>query len=108
MLLPLTLNELEKELLQCTMRACHEYVRLTVVYMGNRIRVLSRASLDYVNLRYVAQQTLTMEASLNTHGVLTVGDTENYVSFRWVSDNLLIHTDPYICCVCVCVCTHKI
>ena len=74
--------------------------------MGNRIRVLSRASLDYVNLRFVAQQTLTMEASLNTHGVLTVGDTENYVSFRWVSDNPLIHTDPYIGRVCVCVCVY--
>lgn len=36
--------------------------------MGNRIRELSRALLEYVNLTFVAQQTLTIEASLNTHG----------------------------------------
>lgn len=62
------MNWKKKELLQCTMRSYHEYVRLRVVYMGNRIRELSRALLDYVNLTFVAQQTLTIEASLNTHG----------------------------------------
>ena len=62
------MNWKKKELLQCAMRSYHEYVRLRVVYMGNRIRELSRALLDYVNLTFVAQQTLTIEASLNTHG----------------------------------------
>ena len=72
------MNWKKKELLPCTMRSCHRYVRLRVVYMGNRIRELSRTLLDYVNLRYVAQQTPTIEASPNTHGFLTVGDRELY------------------------------